>query len=389
MLIVNPFVLQVIISSMPSVLVTGLMPVLSQPLGLSLAGLGLIFLLLRSGNIFGSLLAPRILEKLAPHKLGTSAELINCVSSLLILFSTSATHFAWLFIVCGLIKGMLAGTVNVLRFSWLRRLPDFQTTSHLTLIANALYQSAYAIVGVLLLIGASLTIAKMVLVVDVLTSLFGAYLFWRLKKYGITALNSATKLHWNVFALLVATPARRILLLTDIFICCAMGGTNIMLVKYGMEFFGVHHGYAIALILYGVFYFVGGKLIQIKNHGKAVSFNKNLIMLALIIMILALFLMPVIKIASLQMILFAVVFLCYPIVILQINNEWFKLSAPHEAAQISAAETIYSQCIWGIGELGYSLLLHDNMLRAIFLTIGLLAVVFYPRLSCTNYEQTV
>ncbi|KAB8029030.1 hypothetical protein [Fluviispira multicolorata] len=78
-------------------------------------------------------------------------------------------------------------------------------------------------------------------------------------------------------------------MLTDILVCAGLGGTNMMIFKYGETFFGQNNGYAIALILYGAFYFIGGKIIELKNKGKEISLNVTSIVGSLIIIILSFF----------------------------------------------------------------------------------------------------
>ena len=364
-------------SSIPATISSGFIPILGSAFGASLVNLGVFFFLMRMGVVVGSIMAPKLHENVLPHKIGVSAEFANFFIVFLILFSI-AIKSTELFVICAFFKGVISGSILILRFSWLKKLPDFQKSSHLNLIANVLAQSAYALVGVFLFIAHSLFMAKMILIADAIGSLLGAWLFWSLRKYSVISKKEHSQKFKNMFLSLISTPERRVIFITDILVCCGMGGANIMLYKYGEVFFGKENGYAIALILYGFFFYLGGRLIQEKNKGKSVTLNVPIITCAILFMVLSLLLLPLAESTIIKMLLLTITFSCYPMICLQIQSEWFKLCKPHEASVISSAEMIYSQMIFGVFEFIYSVMSYDNLMRAIFFMISCVVVLMYP-----------
>ncbi|KAB8032098.1 MFS transporter [Fluviispira multicolorata] len=385
---VNPFVLQVLISNVPTVLTNGFIPILSSSFGTSLLSLGMFFFLMRIGNVVGSIISPLIHNKFAPHKIGIVAELLFFSTTSLILLAVFIKSIE-LFVVCAFFKGVIGGAISILRFAWLKQLPDFQKTSRLNLLANVLMQGSYCLVGIFLLIAPSLQMAKVVLVLDAIGSLFGAIIFWKMKKFSKITNKSKSNKYKEMFLSLISTPARKVILVTEILVCAGFGGTNIMLFKYGENFFGNEYGYAISLILYGSFYFIGGKIIELRNKGNMISLSIPLVLISLSIIILSLILLPISNSLPMKIVLFSLIFFCYPLISLQINSEWFKISKPHEAAGISAAGLIYSQIILGIFEIIYSFINYDNTIRALFLILAIFLVLFYSILKNAELKEII
>ncbi|KAB8029029.1 MFS transporter [Fluviispira multicolorata] len=203
---INPFVLQVIISNVPSVLTSGFIPILGSSFGASIVNLGLFFFLMRLGNVIGSVVSPAIHNKYEPHKIGIISELLFFVTSSLILFSVVTKNIE-IFILCAFLKGIIGGTISILRFTWLKQLPDYQKSSRLNLLANVLIQGSYCLVGLFLLFSHTLQTAIIVLTVDAFGSIFGAFIFWKMKKFSIKPTKILDNKYKNVFTSLVSTPA--------------------------------------------------------------------------------------------------------------------------------------------------------------------------------------
>ncbi|BBH52703.1 hypothetical protein [Fluviispira sanaruensis] len=105
MLEINPFVLQVIISNVPSFLTSGFFPILGNSFGASVVNIGLLFFLLRIGNIVGSLISASINNKYEPHKIGSASEVLFSLTTFLILISVINKNIE-LFITCAFFKGI-------------------------------------------------------------------------------------------------------------------------------------------------------------------------------------------------------------------------------------------------------------------------------------------
>ncbi|KAB8037849.1 hypothetical protein GCL60_11790 [Silvanigrella paludirubra] len=384
----NPFLFQVLISNVPTVLTNGFIPILGSSFGTSLVSLGVFFFLMRFGNVVGSIISPLIHNRFLPHKIGTISELLFFVTTSLILFSVIIKSIE-LFIICAFFKGVIGGSISILRFSWLKQFPNYKQSSHLNLLANVLIQGSYCLVGIFLFIAPSLETAKIILFLDAIGSLFGALIFWKMKKFSSKPNNVSKNKYKEMITSLISTPSRRIILFTDILVCCGLGGTNIMLFKYGDEFFGKEYGYAITLILYGIFYFIGGKIIELKNKNKEIRLNEYSVIASLIIMIFSLILIMNTEIFVVKIISFSLIFLFYPLVNLQINSEWFRLCKPQEAAGISSAEIIYSQIILGVFEIIYGYMIYDNFLRVIFLITAIIFMLFYSVAKKNESEKSL
>ncbi|APJ03375.1 hypothetical protein [Silvanigrella aquatica] len=384
----NPFLLQVLVSTVPATVTSGFFPVLGTAVAASLLQVGIFFFLMRMGTVIGSICAPRLHESYMPHKIGVGAEVANFLVAIAILFAIFLQSSLLLF-SCAFFKGLANGSISILRFSWLKQLPNFQKSSHLNLITNSLAQGAYVFVGILLFISNSLIMAQIVVIVDAMGSLFGAWLFWSLRNQSITMKYEQSTSLKSRFVTLTKTPQRRVILLTDILVCCAMGGANIMLLKYGNMFFGENNGYAIALVVYGLFFFLGGKLIQLKNKGKVVKLSLPVVITSMLIMVVSLSLLPFAEHLYLKILLLSGTFFCYPMICLQIQSEWFKICDAEEASVISSSQMIYCQIVFGFFEFIYSILNNDNFVRALFLQIACVVMLVYTALNKNRRVQYV
>ncbi|WP_186645664.1 MFS transporter [Fluviispira vulneris] len=385
---INPFILQVIISNVPSVLTSGFFPILGSSFGAAIVNIGLFFFLLRIGNVIGSLISPKIANKYEPHKIGTVSEVLFAITTFLILYAVIFKSVE-IFIFCSLFKGIIGGVLSILRFSWLKQFPDFQKSSRINLLANVLIQGSYCLVGLFLLISNTLQMAICVLLLDGLGSIFGAFIFWKMKKYYHKKINSDGKNYFKIIKSLVHTQSRKLLLSIDILICAGLGGTNIMIFSYGEKLFGKEAGYAIALIIYGLFYFLGGKIVELKSKGKPISLNTHVISMALLVIILSLIFLPNSSSTALKITLFSLIFFSFPLINLQVQSEWFKICHKNEAAGISSAEMIYSQVISAAFEIIYSILRYENIYRAVFLTTALFLIAFYSISRKTDEKEII
>lgn len=388
-MILDPFVLQVIISNIPSSIVLGLIPVLSQHMGMSLVDIGIFFLLVRSGSVIGSFFAPRLLSKWAPHVIGAVAEYINCILSLIILLAVFF-DIENLLIATGVFKGWVSGTTGVLRFSWLRRLPDFKYNSQLNLITLAVAQGGYAVIGLLLFFSPPEMLAKTLFLIDAATSVLGAQFFWSMKKYGVKALPQICATLVNTLRISMTTQAKRIMFISSMFLYAAMGGGNILLVKYGEQLFGAKHGYAVALTLYGMFFFLGGQTIRwMKSNKEGVILNMKLIFFSLLTMFFSVLLLPSVTVYFLQVVLFSLLFFFYIVAFLQMQSEWFRLSTPENSSQMGAAQSLSSQSLFAVGEWGYSFMVSDYFLRAFFLCLSSGIMFFYAKIRPVDTSLTI
>ena len=370
----NPFVLQTLFSSLPAVLVSGLIPVLAGGMGLDLLQIGFFFMLVRFGLVFGSGVAPIFLKRLPPHVMGVLIEVFNAIISIVILISVT-WGIEESFVLSGFFKGIFSGGLLVLRFSWLRKMPDNHASSRINIITNALVQSGYGLVGVLILLAPSLQMAKTILTIDIVTSLFGALIFWSMKKYRVEPDVGQSKIKDWIGVFSKGVP-RRFLTLGEWFLCLGMGGCNLMALKYGHELFGKANGYGIALVLYGSCFYLGGVLIN--RYYKNKELRPNLLVMGALSVLLGVCIFALPYLASLysKMALFAFVFLLYPVIYLLFDGEWFRISDQKEASLIASGRMMYAQLLFGLGEVLYGWVLFDYPLRlALLFLAGVVLVV--------------
>lgn len=382
-LLLDPFILQVVISNIPSTIVLGLIPVISKNMGLSIVFVGVFFLLARCGMMLGGFFSTRLLSKWTPHIIGMTVEYVNCILSLIIFFAV-IFDAEYLLISTGFFKGWVSGITGVLRFSWLRRLPDFKYNSQLNLITLAIQQGGYAIIGLLLFEFQPQKLTESLFLIDAITSILGAQFFWSMKKYGVKALPKNAVSMSSLFRVSISSSAKKILLGASLFLYAAMAGTNVMLVKYGEQLFGEQNGYAVALILYGSFFFLGGQAIHwMKSNKNGIILNMKITLSSLFIMLFSVFFVSLVKIYWIQVLLFGSLFFFYIVGFLQMQSEWFRLSSPEDSHQMGAAQTLYSQFLFAGGEWGYSFLIEDYWIRSLFLVFSMITMCFFCRSRCS------
>lgn len=384
-LLLDPFILQVIISNIPSTIVLGLIPVISKNMGASIIFIGVFFLLARTGMVVGSFFSTKLMSKWPPHVIGAVVEYANCLLSLVI-FLSAIYEMNNLLIITGFFKGLVSGITGVLRFSWLRRLPDFKYNSQLNLITMAIQQGGYAIIGILLFCFQPERLTENLFLIDAATSILGAKFFWSMKKYGVKPLPQSTASMSNIFKISISSLPKKVLLGASLFLYAAMGGTNVLLVKYGEHLFGSTNGYAVALLVYGTFFFLGGQAIHwMKSNKDGIILNMRVTLSSLAVMFFSVLLMSVVKNYFLQVLMFGALFFFYIVGFLQMQSEWFRLSTPEDSSQMGSAQTLYSQLLFGLGEWGYSFLIDDYWLRSLFLLCSIMVMCFFKKYSGVRF----
>lgn len=160
---------------------------------------------------------------------------------------------------------------------------------------------------------------------------------------------------------------------------CCMGGTNLMLVKYGSQFFSRTGGYGLTLLLYALLYGVGG--IFLTRHiakYKAVSHSKFLLFSIWVPM--SLFYLGNVS-PILQVVCFSVMIASYAVVYSAFNIVWFEISSKEMALTISSVRSLVIGLIWAIGEYVYGRIESDTILRAVFGVLSFVAILGFLRMS--------
>jgi hypothetical protein len=371
----NGFVLQIIISSLPSVLVVASLPIIGTSLGMTIAQVGFLFLLARLGAIAGSQIAPYLAERWDVRKISVVCELISLLLASVLYCAAIAqkpSMFFWILPFKAVCTGLL---VNV-RGAWLKSLSPGVTGQRIFVILNALTQVFYGVSAVVLLCHFDpSTITKLILL-DAFSSLVGALIFYQMPS--VPKYTASIK---NIFShgvgFLIDGPKRWILL-TDCVLAVAMGGTNILLVTLGPHIFGKTDGYAFSLLIYGLAYLVAGFLTQGRLLSPQGSVGKFLSVAPIIqiVSFCVLFLSSPSHPVALA-VAFFVFFTCYPLSLLHLDSLWFKTVKREESSQLFALRMLIVGLIWAVGEPAYAALTISTaiVLRLVFLSLAAICLL--------------
>jgi hypothetical protein len=365
------FTVQALISSLPAVIVLAFVPQIIAALNLSTELLGITFLLYRLGAIAGGLISPVALRLRAPHVISTFCELCGFIASGLLLLGYLGKIAGLLLLALGA-KGILSGLLAGVRFSWLRNLPDVRLAGRSRVMITSCLQATYGIGGVLLMLTASKSLFTAAILVDGLTCLVGAFLFWQLRSLQISRINDAKKpFDWRLKTM-KTQPSLYILLISDILMAVAMGGTNMLVVKYSNYYLVRQGGYPTGLILYSIAFLTANVLYQkLKNERdfeKLSHFSPWILGASFLLFYI------LNKSNSIGFVLFSVILFAYPIYLTYVESAWFATSDPQEVAKVYAVRYLIISIIWAFGELFYAALDQDFLVRggsAVLASIGL------------------
>lgn len=370
----NAFTIQTLISNLPTVVVSGVLPLLATGLGFSVAEIGVLFLLARMGAVIGAQIGPRVLRGFSGRSyLACSfVELANMLISLLLYWAV-LSHFGWGLYALIFLKGIGNGLMPNLRVTWLKNFADGVWSKRVLLISQVILQVSYGAVGILLLLGLNFQGGLDVLLADAATSVIGLVIFLffsdRTPAHYKDAPSGDGKLR------LLLRSEFQALWWADIFLALGMGGTNIFLVRSGENLFGQYGGYGLSLTLYAFAYLLGGLVIQsvapglTKWRDRYQSFVPLLIILS--------FAGLAIGGSSVALAAFTLLFFFYPIMLLSLEGSWFSNLTTTEIGYVSAKRALVLHCLWALGEAVYPKLqmTSELWLRALF--IGFSAAAFY------------
>lgn len=365
----NRFTLQVVISTIPAVLVLANWPHLIRQAGLPVYLIALLFFLARLGAIAGAQSGPWILKQMPPHLVSAGAEAINAIFGMGVYFGIQSAMPAVISLSVFLKGFSTGGLLPNFRVAWLKALPVPEAGRRIMIIAQVITQSSYGLIGLLLIAGIAQKIALGLVLLDVVTSLIAVPVFLSLKDIGIGTIanKSSERL---AFRFLFAKPNLP-LLASDLSLAVAIGGTNIFLLRAGEGLFQNIGGYGFALLVYAAAYLLGGVLVQ-SHHGTLLAVRKRAELLAPLTLLSSLLLLiaPTI-LPSQQPAAFFVLFLSYPVYLLTIESRWFVASSESNIGRTFATRFLLMSLIWALGELFYS-----RMALAEDISIRLIAAFF-------------
>ena len=361
----NAFNAITILSNIPSILVLVLVPYLLPSGTHFLLNVGFVFMVYRFGNILGASIAPKIASQKKPHLLSSMYECGNAIVSALILVALidgfiNLYHLSSLFFL----KGMLGGLHSNTRFQWLKNLStQTEVASKIIVYTGAIVQAAFGIGGLLLLLHTDKNISfyKFIFFGDILTSVFAAALFFKLKSLQLPKSEPLKKSEQPPFwrnKILIP------LYIADIFIALAVAGTNMLIFKFGTEIILDPHGHAMALVIYS-FGFITGSIVI--NEFKTKKFRPIWLLLFFTLACGGMYYFTY----PLNIALYLLFFFLYPLLLLGLEKEWFENLSQDIAARVYAIRFILLSILWALGEVLYANQDWEQVLRMSFLSTGL------------------
>jgi|GEM_PF-3623582 len=377
----NSFTLQTLISNLPTVVVSGVLPLLATGLGFSVSDIGFLFLLARLGAVIGAQIGPKVLQLFSGRSyLACSfVEFINMLISLL-LFWAILSHNGWALYGLIFLKGIGNGLMPNLRVTWLKNFADGVWSKRVLLISQVILQVSYGAVGILLLLGLNFNGGLDVLLVDAATSVLGLVIF--------RFFSDRTPAHvpQQVTGKLRLLLRRNFHALwwADIFLALGMGGTNIFLVRSGENLFQQYGGYGLSLTLYAFAYLLGGLVIQSVAPSLA-KWRDRYQTLVPIFIILA-FVGLTRSDLSVSLTAFVILFFFYPIMLLSLEGTWFSNLTTTEIGYVSAKRALILHCLWALGEAAYPKfsMTAELWIRAAFIAISGIAFLTFNDLGSNS-----
>lgn len=346
----NRFTVQVAVSTVAVVLVQGNLPYLLQRAGLSAALLGTLYFLSRLGAILGGMAGPWVLRRYSPHAASAAAEALN-LACCLILYGAVLHSNAFLVAAAIAVRGLSTGFIPNVRVTWLKALPDQEISRRVLIITRVIVQSSYGLIGALLLLGVAQPLALALVLLDAATSAFAIPLFLSMRDFGVEAVAKPASAGTALGALF--TRKNLPLLVGDLSLAIAMGGTNIFLVRAGDGLFRFSGGYGLSLVVYAAAYLLGGFLVQ--AHG---GLLKNILKISeplapwTLLACLAILSWAGLSTAW-HAAAFFILFLAYPVFLLTLETTWFRVTSQADIGLIFASRQMLISLIWAVGEILY------------------------------------
>lgn len=370
--------LQLFVSAVPAILLNATIPLLGAHMGLSTEIVGMLFAALRAGAIVGTLFISQLTDRYTSRMMAVACE----ISNLILMASILAVMFLKLpsLILLPLLalRGVTSSSLLVSRFSLIRKIDGGPLGTQTALLVNVVSQSAYGISGILFMTNLiTKENAFLIVAIDGLTSIIGAVLFF----LSSSEADLQKKIRFHVPLATVTLKNLRQhpwLTLSEAFIAVALGGTNILLVKYGASNFANFGGYGTSLLIYAIFYGLGGLWIM-KQHQRLLRFRRTfdlpwVVMFAMVAILGALGNQGIVGVS----LCYAGLFIAYAVAKAIMEAIWFQTSTPETAAAISSQKFFMIGIIGAISEFIFSFNNpNDFYLRMIFIFLSGAVIAVY------------
>lgn len=373
----NRFTLQVALSTVAVVLVHGNLPFLLEYAALPATLLGTLFFLSRLGGIAGAQAGPSLLRVMRPEWACAAGEALNAAATAWLYWAAASSRPLHL---CGavLVKGLTIGLIPNLRVAWLKALPAPDIGRRIMIVTRVIVQSSYGLVGVLLLLGLAQAWVMQLVLLDLVTSLIAIPIFLSLRDLGVASIETPPD-ERAAFGFVFAR-GNSSLLLAEISLAAAMGGTNIFLVRAGEGLFKNVGGYGLALVAYAAAYLLAGSVVQAADaRGKRIRARFEPAAPWLLIICLAAMTLPSAP-AVLTVLVFAALFVAYPLFLLTLESLWFEATSKANISRTFATRLFLLSVISALGEVAYPTVgLRVELVTRTGAALG--AAVLYTRLS--------
>lgn len=370
--------LQLFISTVPAILLNATIPLLGAYLGMSTEMVGLLFACLRCGNIFGTLFISQLTDKFTSRFMAIACEISNLTLMMLILVVIFFHLPGLILIPLITLRGITSSSLLVSRFSLIRKIDGGPRGTQMALMVNVVSQSAYGISGILFMTNLiTKDNAYLIVALDGVTSIFGAVLFFLSSSESDIRKN--IRLQFPI-ATITLKNLRQYpwLTLSEVFIAIALGGTNILLVKYGESNFGGYGGYGTSLLIYALFYGLGGLWIM-KRHQQLLRFRRTFDIPWVVMFgtVGGLGLLGNKGIVSVSL-CFAGLFIAYAMAKAIMEAIWFQSSTPETAAAISSQKLFIIGLVSSLSEFAFGFNNpYDNLVRMIFIFLSGVVITIY------------
>ncbi len=363
----NLIKLQLLISNIPAIQVFALIPMLEDKFNFSLTFLGLFFFIIRLMILVGSNFAKLFLNRCSIKSILSNGEF---AAAIVISIGLISFLYNWTYILLFSLatRGFITGLTNNCRDVWLKSSKSIGASEEVIVFRSGILQFSFIIAGITyILFPQNSTIYGYVLSFDIITSIIGMVMY-RLDDSFNIRLQQINK--HRIFSV---SPKLFPLIFCSFIFSIAMGGTDILCVNLGEQFFGKESGYGIASIYYSISFFIGYKITKnFLNHVVPRIIILNFLMIVTFLMMN----LPSMKENGLIHLYFPLFFIFYGGILIYHNIAWFRLVSKENSSSHFFVRDLTVGLTYAFGEIFYAFFAkHEILIRVSFLSTLLLLLI--------------
>jgi predicted MFS family arabinose efflux permease len=378
--------MQIAVSSIPAVQVISMLPILFKYMELEIHIVGAIFFCCRFAILLGSYSGGVFLRRVKVARIMLSAELINAAVLFLLMISIGYKSLS-IIVVTLFLRCYLTGVINNARNSWLKVSKEQSHAEDVSVFSSIIVQISYVFGGLIYIFAnQNIDVFKYVLVFDIITSLLGAIIIFNISslnqkvevlKNGILGLNFKESISFLT--------QRKFLKLGLVSFCLsvAVGGTDILCIKYGEKIFGEKIGFGVANIFYSVCFYLGYKITS-KLRDNFTKVN----LLTSFLLILGFILLGVSSSFSFMIFGVILVFTLYGVLYVSQDRLWYRAIDEKTATSGFAYKDFTMHLTVALGELVYGYFIYSEVYIRLTFSILLFFVLSIILLKVTKKGDT-